>query len=275
MKMDMMNQKLYAVIVLYNKNYSESETYNTIKDTKDLQIIVCDNSTKEMGNAVLNEHGVWYVDMQGNKGLSKAYNRAIALLQQKEATGYLCIFDDDTKIPSEYFSAIQDAAEKTDADVYLPLVFDVLGYMSPCKLEGYKARRIDELNEITKENISGINSGMAVNLRVFDNYRYDEMYFLDCIDHAFMREMKRRDKKIEVLENVSLYQNFSFTSETTDKKAAKNRYNILKKDFSYFCSDSLKGRIYAFMVLMKYRIALLLFGRMNFRKHKPKGENHA
>ena len=41
---------LYAVIVLYNKFCQNSLTYNELNRIKGLNIIVCDNSTKDMGN---------------------------------------------------------------------------------------------------------------------------------------------------------------------------------------------------------------------------------
>ena len=69
---------LYAVIVLYNKFCQNSLTYNELNRIKGLNIIVCDNSTKDMGNKdqVINDNNI-FINMNGNKGLSKAYNKAI------------------------------------------------------------------------------------------------------------------------------------------------------------------------------------------------------
>ena len=62
---------LFGIIVIYNKNVRDSLTYQCLKKQDDLQIIVCDNSTKDFDNKKFVENdGFYYVNMHGNAGLS-------------------------------------------------------------------------------------------------------------------------------------------------------------------------------------------------------------
>ncbi len=252
----MSNKKIYAIIVLYNKDLEESVTYNCLKEIKEINIIVCDNSTEDRFSKNLNSADIDYINMRGNKGLSKAYNQAIDTIREKE--GIVCLFDDDTNVNQEYFEKIRDILYRDDiSDIYLPLVYDKVGLLSPSYMEGVRSKRISDINNINLEKISGINSGMAINLSVFKDYKYDEGYFLDSVDHNFIRDMKKRSKKIEILNDVRIEQNFFMNEKSTMDKSLK-RFEIYKKDFRRFCNTSAKDRFIGELILLRQRISLFL-----------------
>lgn len=255
-----MSIRFYAVTVIYNRSLRDSVSFSTLKDTGG-EIFVCDNSTKDMGNAEFKGENVHVLSMGGNVGLSKAYNRALDALAGK--SGYVCLFDDDTAVPADYFSFMEKEIEKTGADVLLPTVFDERGYMSPCKINGVVASAVSNLDELTAENISGINSGMAVNLEVFQNYRYDENYFLDFIDHKFLSDMKKQNRKITAARSVELKQSFS-ANDFGDIRAARRRFSIFKKDYTLFCRQAggLKNRVVGALVVAKRFININIIGRL-------------
>lgn len=294
---------IYCVLVVYNKSLKDSVTFNCLKNVKDINIIVCDNSTKDFGNeSYLKGHGFTYINMHGNKGLSKAYNAALNHLNdlleapfQQPATprggsintmepnqpslmagakgtqnlsafglaasgglqsyegdalnksGLLCLFDDDTFLPNDYFDEL--LKENLSADIFLPIVCDEVGILSPCKFSGLRVERIKELSELNDKNITGINSGMAISLEVFKDYRYNENYFLDYIDHDFLRTMKLKNKKIKVL-NTKLNQRFSRSEEINFESSLK-RFKIFKCDFKYFYRENFKSKIFANISLLK------------------------
>jgi len=258
-----MSINFFAVTVIYNRSLSDSLSFSTLKDTG-VEIFVCDNSTEDMNNAAFESESVHVLPMGGNVGLSKAYNRALDALDGKD--GYVCIFDDDTAVPSDYFDLMAKEIEKTGADILLPTVFDGRGYMSPCKIDGVVASAVSSLDELTAENISGINSGMAVSLEVFKNYRYDENYFLDFIDHKFLSDMKKQNRKITAARSVELKQSFS-ANDFSDIRAARRRFSIFKKDYSLFCRQAggLKNRIVGALVIAKRFININFIGRLRSR----------
>ena len=74
-----MARTVAAVVVLYNSTCSDSSTCKALQQT-DLpgQVLIYDNSTRDMGNKAQCEALGWtYLGGDGNKGLSKAYNACI------------------------------------------------------------------------------------------------------------------------------------------------------------------------------------------------------
>lgn len=244
------NKNIYAIVVIYNKSCENSLTLNCLKNITNLDITICDNSTKNYNNkAYAKKMGYYYINMHGNKGLAVAYNRALERLRVR--TGYVCLFDDDTYVPKEYFGVLKKEITNSNADIYLPIIYDSVGVLSPCRINKFSVKREKNIKKnLNQKNITGINSAMAINLCVFkEGYFYNEEYFLDYIDHDFIREMKTKNKNIKILD-VKLKQNFSETS-FENKDAALNRFRIFKKDFKKFCKGSFFGKIYAIFVIMR------------------------
>lgn len=251
-----MNNSIFALMVIYNKNCNNSVTYKALKEIKSINIIVCDNSTKDYGNsAVVEADNNIYIDMHGNKGLSKAYNSALDRLFQEKKNGIVCMFDDDTETPLEYFSELAEISEDESWDICLPRVFNKAWMMSPCEFNKYHVRKISDLNKCDTRYLVGINSGMAIRLNLFENYRYDENLFLDFVDFNFMLDMRKRNAKIKVMA-TKLYQDFSVL--THDKEAAKARYKIKKKDLDYFYKNGIISKLYLFVLKLKLKIKIFL-----------------
>ena len=244
-----MNNKFYAVMVICNRDIDDSISFKSLKRFDFVNIIVCDNSTETNGNSRCEGANVRYIDMGGNSGLAKAYNRAIDLIGASD--GVICLFDDDTSVPEDYFEKIDAFLRENDADIVLPTVYDEVGIMSPCKINGVLTSRVADTGELDGESISAINSGMAVKSRVFSDYRYNEEYFLDFIDHAFIRDMKALSKSIKICPALELKQ--SFSANDRDVKRARARFEIFKRDYSLFCkgSGSVKDRLLGRLYLLK------------------------
>lgn len=247
-----------ALIVIYNKPLAESQTVLTLNAPDDVQVWVADNSTEDYDNRAFAEsHGFRYVDMGGNMGLSKAYNRVINMLDKDD--GLLCLFDDDTTVDGRYFEALKVmAVAHPDIDIFAPVVRDAHGILSPCIIHSAACRRVNSLDELPEHGVSAINSGMAVRRRVFRDYRYDEGQFLDYVDHAFIRDVTGNERgRIHIIKDVTLRQAFS-GSEKQSREAAVQRYRIFRKDIGYFCRkygiSSLKKNV----LLLKRRLRIAL-----------------
>lgn len=245
-----MSKNIYALIVIYNKNCKDSITYNCLKAIKGMNIIVCDNSDSEFNNSTVVLDGNKYISLQGNKGLSKAYNAAISMIKNED--GYICLFDDDTTVSSDYFDELNTLIKNNTSDIYLPIVLNNKGIMSPVQLNKYHVKRFDDISDIKYEYLAGINSGMAINLKLFKDYQYDENMFLDYIDYNFILDLRKRNAKIHVM-NTEIYQSFSV--ETNNIFSAKKRFKIKKKDLRYFYKDCL---LYYFYLITKLKLGLLL-----------------
>ena len=169
------------------------------------------------------------------------------------------MFDDDTIVDCNYFIALAAAAQAhPETDVFAPVVTDAKGILSPCVISGAICRRVKNVGELPGQGVSAINSGLAVRLWIFQNYRYDEGQFLDYVDHAFLRDIACNEKRrICVLEGVELRQRFS-GSEKLSREAAMLRYGIFKKDVTYFCAKYAIPGWNRIWLLAKRRFRLML-----------------
>ncbi len=253
-----MDVRLCALLVIHNRACEDSPSVMQLAATPDARAVIVDNSTEENRNAAFcAARGFGYITMGGNLGLAKAYNRGIAFLKANTDATHVVLLDDDTTLPDGFWEETAAAIRRHEEHgVFLPRVYDEKGVLSPCRIDGLKVSRVEDPSVLTAETLSGINSGMAVALSVFRDYAYDERYFLDYIDHAFLRDMKARGVSFTVT-RVTLRQRFAANARGA-RKAARIRLRIFKKDFRRFCGPTLKGRLTAEAVIMRRRIKVLL-----------------
>lgn len=241
--------KMYGIMVIYNKCLTDSLAYKCLME-RNVNLVICDNSTKECGNeGIATKDGKAYLSMGGNLGLSYAYNRGIEYIFEKyqpEDVDWICLFDDDTHISEEYFSALENGM----GEIILPIVKDAAGIMSPVKMKGRIATRFLSVEEAAKTagvEISGINSAMAVRARIFRDYRYNEQMFLDYIDHMFIIDMRKRNIYPNVIP-IEIHQNFSAMEYS--KESEINRFRIQKKDLKIFYKGN--PLLYYYIVIKKH-----------------------
>ena len=179
-----MNQFACGVVV-YNVACQESPSLRALARIPNLSVYVADNSTRQLGNGAYCQKMGWrYLPMGGNVGLPKAYN---AVLDAVEGASVIVWLDDDTELEPAYFDALSAPRWRRilRGDIFLPRVTDEAGQLSPCAIEDCPGATLRAGRAPPRERITGINSGMAVRLRAYAAYRYDEGYFLDYVDHAF------------------------------------------------------------------------------------------
>lgn len=194
--------------------------------------------------------------MNGNKGLSKAYNKGLDFLADKD--GYVLILDDDTDLGEDFFINIEkEIAKASDAALILPIVYSESVIISPCIKKGIRIVPSTDLATIEYDKISAINSGMLISLKYFEKFRYDENLFLDYIDHDFMDSFRHSGEKLVVAEKVVIRQQF-FGMMVKDKKALKRRYDLFKKDFIYYAKKHGCNMFVTYLILLKRRIKTLL-----------------
>lgn len=247
--------QIACAVVVYNTACQNSLSLSALARMPELSVYVADNSTREMGNQAYCQRMGWrYLPMGGNVGLPRAYNAVLGAIEEESVVVWL---DDDTALEPAYFAALRAALDAhPEGDVFLPRVTDEAGQLSPCIIEGYRVRRCAPGQAPSPARITGINSGMAVRLRVYARYRYDEGYFLDYVDHAFLRDMKAQGRRIVPFEG-HLTQRFS-GNERGNAAGAQVRLRIFARDFSRFCQDTPAGRRYARRMLLRRRLVLCL-----------------
>ncbi len=259
---------IYILTVLYNTNVNTSNVSIQQNFSNDLKFVFVDNSTdvqiKKMNLAVVQEYkfDFIYVDMKGNKGLSKAYNKAIEIINPAE-DDYLIILDQDTVFDTNIFNKyIAFIENNPNLDIICPVVKDSVGIMSPSLSRGVYNYHIQSIRDVKDELIneySFINSGMCIKGSVFSKIKYDETLFLDFVDHDFVSQIKNNKLKIGICYDVVLEQNFSGVTKNTFKQDI-NRFKIFIKDAKvyyskYFSTKNIK------IVLFKRTLKLTLIHR--------------
>lgn len=241
--------KIEVVVVLYNKSVNESIALKNLKmlDDRDITICVVDNSTSCYGNAeYCEDEAFYYIDMHGNKGLSKAYNAAI---KAQYGTDMFVLLDDDTEITNDYFKELKkEAFQKEDVDIFAPIIIGQDGIIySPNEYHFLKNNLI--LNkgkrEISQDKFNAISSCLAIRSRVFDNYEYDENLFLDLVDQYFCLRQRQMGRKFSLLD-TKIHQNFSQRNKDIDAKKYWIRMKIRLKDIMTYS-----------LLMDKYRYQLL------------------
>ena len=199
-------------------------------------------------------------------GLSKAYNTCIDYLMAKGENGLLCLFDDDTQIDCVYFKLLHETAVK-GGHIFVPLIESAARLLSPCLIDpGHKTRPFSDAEaalNYTGDSLTAINSGMAIDLSLFKDYRYDEHIFLDGVDHTFLMDMKSRGERITVFAYRCKH---SFSGdERPSKESALIRFRMYSKDYQYILRD----RKIAYLMLVGKRAMRLslLYHSMDFFKY--------
>ncbi|MBQ6796978.1 MAG: glycosyltransferase [Clostridia bacterium] len=250
-----MSLRITAVVVVYNKNCSDSLTCESLEKVSEQmpEVLIVDNSTSDFNIVEFcNNKGWRYCSMNGNAGLSKAYNRAIDTSPDTDIFVWL---DDDTALPADYFVRLaKTAQENPEAELCLPVVKSGDDIISPSTVRGARVIRVKDLSELCGE-ITAINSGLAARRSVYDGYRYDEDLFLDLVDHKFMKDCAARGIAWAIIEGEPLEQTF-FGDTNKSKKAALSREKIFAKDFRVFGKKTGKSFIVTELQLLRRRLKI-------------------
>lgn len=259
MTMERNRTNIAAIVVVYNTFCGDSSTCQSLSalDRGNVRIVVYDNSTRDYGNQMYCSEKRWnYLGGKGNKGLSVAYNRAIEQLKQDGFSGIVCLFDDDTHLDSSYFDAVE-RADWTKSNIYVPFIFSSGQLISPCigKKNFADCSTFgdeQEARDYAGKDLSAINSAMALNISLFDDYQYDENLFLECIDHKFLMDMKEKGESIGFMDYRCRHELSAHANPS--KAAALARFRIYAKDLRYL----LKSKSFAYLWIVGRRMQYLV-----------------
>ena len=242
---------IHIIIVIYNILLIESKSYKTclkILQKNNIIIWLMDNSDIPIGDPCI--QNIRYIPMNGNQGLSKAYNKAISLIPHN--SNNIAIFlDQDTSINEEYFEKVLEVYDEYN-DVFLiaPYIYDKKGLLSPCKIFLNKAWRIKSKPSQSFKGISLINSGLCIRADVFKKISFNENLFLDYIDHDFIKRYKKiyGYKSISFV-NFKFYQEFSGSIKEPLRKKLR-RYNIYINDYIEFSKTHKVYLLIAYFIII-------------------------
>ncbi len=231
-----MQNNIVFVIVIYNKLIDDSITIKTIKNIGlEINMIIVDNSD-EQNQSIRRLNGekclakkVQYINMGGNKGLSKAYNSAIELCDGYDA---IVLMDDDTEISKEYICELDRCLSiDKDIDIFAPIVYGQDGVIySPNEFNFLRNKFMkDEFDFPSMDKFNAIASCLAIRPCVFNDYRFNESLFVDQVDQNFFCDQRKRNVRFGIIP-VTIRQNFYQRGSDLTSKKGWNRLKLRVAD---------------------------------------------
>ena len=244
------------IVVIYNKVIESVPIYTFLHNLSldNVHLDLCDNSDCEE----IKQHNIYictkidqchYIDMGGNRGYSRACNEAI----RRSKEDVVCIFDDDTIIPYNYITVVdQYICSTSNSDtIYVPYVTVNSKTLSPLFVIGPMIVHAIGKIKVPSRICSAINTGMAFRRDVFLKIQYDENLFLDYVDHAFCRSARQHGIQFIIMPEITLKQSYSkYTNTLSD---ALKRETILENDIRKYYDNGIIDRLYcsAYLIYRK------------------------
>lgn len=160
--MELNNIRLNILIVLYQKNLTDSISYNSLKKevllTENINIIIWNNSP----NIKISDSSEKIDYYEGkNLGLSKIYNLMIDKYINNDKE-YLMISDYDTDYSMYDFDLLFNILKNNNSGIFIPKLYANNQLVSPAKrflFKGYYLNYVEE-GFLESKNIIGMNSGI-------------------------------------------------------------------------------------------------------------------
>lgn len=254
-----MNKQLLFVIVIYNLDFHQSSTYQTLLlPHSDIPTYIIDNSL--YSQIVQDSNVIFYSHHPDNPGVSFAYNEA-AKYAKENGYEWMLLLDQDTHFPNgilqEYLDCI---SSRPDIHLIAPPVNVSNGrYMSPVKLwwkMGLINNNVPKGQIISLYDYSPINSGMCISVDAFFKCGgYKNQVFLDYSDFQFIERFRRISDKGYILK-TEIHQEFSTLVDDRDKMLS--RYQLFCLSLKQCDMPSFVDRMGYAMVVLKRGVSLIL-----------------
>lgn len=235
----MIKSRFLAVVVLYNQKIFESSTLACLFSIDEIcngtvSLLVYDNSSKP--SLFYDTDFSWtYIHNSSNGGLVEPYNTALNI--QTDDHDWIILFDQDTIVPKNYFSALIDKINKADFDrvaAFAPNVYCNDRHVFPIhKLS------LNVLNFALSKKINTINSGLAIQCKFLRGIGgFDRDFWLDYVDHWFCWVVYKNGYIIEQI-NLSLkhdlsVQNYNNLSDFRIKSILNGEFLFVSKSCGLF-----------------------------------------
>ncbi|MTD42435.1 glycosyltransferase [Erwinia sp. CPCC 100877] len=198
-----MVNKLVITIVLYQTKFSQSASYQLLKERlrqNQLYLLIYDNSPQAQAEELVDLPNVRYQHDKTNPGLAKAYNTGLQFVKEKSAD-LLMLLDQDTALSAVYLDTLLQEPLVKEIGVYVPLIYSGKRQISPVFSDQYVGRAsVLPAAGVYKQRLMAINSGTVLTkeaLLKLSSFNLD--FPLDFLDHWLFFELYQMGIKIKVL----------------------------------------------------------------------------
>ena len=233
---------LFIVCPIYNipiEKIASLEIFNLFMMKYNwVKLLILDNSDQEVSNINEKEceHNnnscIKYFNNNGNVGLAKAYNIAIAYIKSLKIEDYYILFtDDDTVFSEEYLENVIHECKLKSSHLYSGIVCmkDTNKLFSPKKSVSLLYNDFISTSGVY-QNICCINSGLVVDQYIISRIKcFNESFFVDMIDYWLMFSLKQLHINDFFILEGNIHQKFSGTDYLNTKRVF-NRFKIYIND---------------------------------------------
>ena len=226
-------EQVLVTIVLFEQKPEQSIAYTTLQSALGIsealpEIFLYDNSSLECPPQ--NPLMIYRHD-PANSGVSKAYNEALKIAEEKNKA-WMLFLDQDTNVVEDLFASFNRAIVRfPDVVAFVPEMKDDEGQLSPFRFASGHGKRIAADREVFPlDKYRFINSGLLVRCDAFARAGgYDENIPLDFSDIAFGERLQRVVNHFVVVP-VCLKHSFSGSrNHRSDVEGAVIRFNFFCK----------------------------------------------
>ena len=259
---------LLIVIVLYNCDFNNSQTLNTLLIGETVQdnikLIIYDNSLNPQRINFESEISFEYVHDPRNKGLATAYNYALRDSVLNNAK-WILLLDQDSSLPSDFLKCLLKSVRNFSFDesvtAIVPRIFQKSTPISPAKtFYGGIMRPIKIRSEgIFNSKIFAIGSCSTLRVSFLKLINgFNEKFWLDGLDRWLYNTIELHGKSVYVFNSVVQHQ---LSIIDFDSLKNPNRYlNIMEYEtlFMRTYKSNFENYIY-FLRLINRGIYLFIF----------------
>lgn len=220
-------------------------------------LVIYDNSPESMLDVDISKNTIYKHDTF-NLGLYTAYNYALDICRDNKIE-WLTVFDQDTLIPSDFFSKLYTKSSTSSKEVGC-IVPDVRLSNGKKISPGIIEDQLFILKNQKNRTRVAINSGNTIHVSSFDKTKplFSKRYPLDFLDYDFFLRLSKKDLKIEELA-VTEIQNLSVSNfSEMNVKRFKSFINYENK----FVNDYYRNMRKQYALRLLVRI-LKLLGKKN------------
>lgn len=239
---------LMVVMTIYGRKVEESEAFQSLTAAlfghhSSATIFIYDNSSEPQDIKPSPHWKIHYQHDPKNSGVSKAYNEGYTKASEQNKS-WILLADQDTLFPPDTFTKYFESIDQNSAEVYVPILKDARGPISPHVFRwgaGYRVKTINALTKLPLDSYFFVNSGLLISTGAFGKTGYDENLPLDFSDFAFVHRLKK-NYSCFYLVDLCCHHHLSSTEKILHPKKLERFRNYLMASKYYNANYSLNNR---------------------------------
>lgn len=193
-------------IILYNPQIDRLQENITSIYRKNLKVIIIDNASEnniDINKLIKKYHNIIYIRNSSNLGIAKALNQ-ICSIAEKKRFPFVLTLDQDSVCPENIIKEFSQYTGLEKLGILCPVIED-----RNCGREESKTNCNDKVTVINR----CITSGSMVSIEAWKSVNgFDEVMFIDKVDHDFCNRISMHGYKIYQINSVTLLHEVGFSN---------------------------------------------------------------